>query len=178
MVARTIARFGGQATAGDYLSFLGGILGAFLAVVGAVAVEDRKRAVDARRELTLIDSALQELRVAMVRIVKTTVDDGRPLTDQKQDVLRFMTGLEDARAALEFARSSARVDNIALFMALRSLDRAIETHEAMVTRETAIIRENNPTPGILKVYRDRMSAFTEALGEPLNRAQALLQAAF
>lgn len=171
-VVRSIAAYGGEATAGDYLSFVGSLLGAGLAVIGALYVESTKRRKEREDDLLLMLDGIQHLREALAGILKVPVED---LLQQQSDALELLERHEEAAELISFANDTARITSARVFLEMRRVTKMLEAHQAMVERETGIVSDH-ATEGVLDIYRKRMSAYAEHALPILDQALAEIRA--
>ncbi|WP_454886137.1 hypothetical protein [Sphingomonas oryzagri] len=101
-----------MADVGDLLGFLGGGVGAFLAVAGAVYVEDRRRSAERKERLAFIREAVEDVRVSVEALTF-----GREATAEN-------SGIDFKVAVLASVREKVQPDRVATIRAFMSFDEA------------------------------------------------------
>ena len=152
--ARLLAR--PEADTGDKLSFYGSVLGAggtaMVAILGAIAVEELRRAGREREELQIVRDALTKLRNTMAEIQNTAGVDFGDLEAHRNQILAVLEEVGDALALLDLVVSTTRLRRFrhmqAMHLIRRTLTRARQTFE----RETHIVQGHRATIGIIQTY--------------------------
>lgn len=158
------------ADAGDWLGFAGAIVGVGGAAGTAIYVEERKRRQSRRDDIRLLAGALQDLDQALEAFAPD-VDHGPDLYRQREAILSSLERLNFGCELFAHARAASKIDDVTLWRLVRRVEQVIGDHVAMLEREAGIIDDYGVTEGILKVFRQKTTAFSERL-KPLL-AQAL-----
>lgn len=111
-----------------YGSMLGALVGAFAAIVGAVWIEDAKRA----RERSDRTRPLREALQLCDRVAKlaTEADNAKnPVSERKIKVGMIADVLGQHRELIEFARGSAAINDIAIWIRLKGIDKLFDEFE-------------------------------------------------
>lgn len=161
-----------QINNGDWLQFLGGLLGVSLAVFGAVLVEDWKRERSRREERALLHDAIVELQrtlntSASVRIVEY---EGEP--EVRKLILETFSRLEAIQELLITVRAKAKIVDIALWQDLHTLERAIRDDLPSVRDEVQRLtksgRESPDTPHVLLNFGMKHQTLIREIAEQLR----------
>jgi hypothetical protein len=152
---------------GDWLAAAGNLVGVILAVGGAVYVESWKRQSAVRSDLKMIEDALRELDSSFEELKKEPRINWE-VSVKKRPVIEAMERLQSARELLGFTRKEAKVKDIHLWRQLGQIEAGIDEHDAMLTRELAILQGYSVTDRVLEINRSQLLAFVAAI-QPLVR---------
>jgi len=152
---------------GDWLAAAGNLAGVILAVGGAVYVESWKRQSAVRSDLKMIEDALRELDSSFEELKKEPQINWE-VSVKKLPVIEAMERLQSARELLNFTRREAKVKDIHLWRQLGQIEAGIDGHDAMLTKELAILQGYSVTDRVLEINRSQLLGFVAAI-QPLVR---------
>jgi hypothetical protein len=140
----------------------GAAIGAFLAILGAVGIEEYRRRRDRNSDYGLIRDSLVDLRDAMDQLIAEGAEEPN-LPARQREILDAIDYLADARALLAFARENATIKDVLVWKRLRAIEQYIDENETMLDRETHIIKQAVPTARVVEIYVSNMTSFVKSL---------------
>lgn len=134
--------------------FLGAVTGAFLAIAGAVYVEDRKSSTEAKRNRQLLRDALTDTSKALRQIAqdRETPLPIHTLTSLRNEALAALEGFAESVELLDEALTVAKTLNYEEMRALRKAKRQLASEKAMFEHETKVVENGGPTLAIMSIY--------------------------
>lgn len=160
----------GGANAGDWLAFAGALVGTAGAAGTALYVEERRRRLRRRDDLRLLREALDDVQ-------RTTLALGQapgPFVGADAEKTFILEALDELALGCELfreARAAAKIDDAALWRAIRRVEMAIDAHRASLEREAAVVGGFAPSDEILRISREKRAAFARYLLPLLEKAQ-------
>jgi hypothetical protein len=124
---------GKGATVGDWLAFVGSLLGTAFAVAGAVYVETWKRSSDTRRSARMLLHTVTYLQSPLAQIEYAHGDDLPPVRAHALYSMALFALLE-AEPAFNHARDLLRIEDFRLYEALRALSAQFDMARAHQAR--------------------------------------------
>lgn len=168
-----------RVTAADRLAFYGALLGsavgAGLAVLGAVYIDDRRRNHDRNEHRGLLRDALTELLEKLRPVADRTPQLPEAQLDfARQEIIELIRGVRDAIALLELASQSAKLSDFKELQALHIVRRQLENTSPIFEREARVVEGFRPSLGIVRVFYQNAQPAAEALVAPVESAIFLL----
>lgn len=149
---------------GDWFSAAGNLVGVVVAVAGAIYVESWKRKASTRADLRMIEGALRELDTSLEQL-KQAPAPGLSVSERKRPVIDAMERLQTARELLKFTRSEAKVKDVGLWRQLGAIEREIDEHDEMLSREIEILSGYAVSSNVLEINRSKLMNFALPIQE-------------
>jgi hypothetical protein len=160
--------------AGDWLAFVGGLLGVSLTILGTVALEQWKRQAEKRGDRELIIGALEKLAEALDGIPQEDEQPGAFDWDAKK-ADELLSQIDEATDLLKYARLNTRLSTVEQVLKINRAEKEIAEANVTLEREQRWIAGHGNKPNVLEKFNSNIRAVAEKLRPPILEAVRALK---
>lgn len=170
-----------SASGADRLEFLGSIVGAAvgaaLAILGAIRLEDWKRKRDTNVYRRMMADALRELLSSLIPLTENVQVDADEFDASafKRRGINLLRDVNDAIALLDLANQRSQLSDFQELRALQAVRRELQAQATVFEREQQVVGRHAPTRTIAQVFYNKVKPAAEALIQEIEQAIALLE---